>query len=431
MKIINSNSISAFGGLNFVLNEAKNLNINHLVNESLPTLPKQTVYNWFDIIMSYWSVFFCGGDCAEDLSFHLKKGLNNNPFLKVPSPDRVLERVKTLSTANSFVNSKRGKAINEFNTNTNLNKLNIKLLSNLSTFDKKDVVLDYDNTFIYSKKADTKLTYKKHLGYCPGVALVGNHIVYVENRNGNSAPHTLQENTFNNMNRLFKEEGITIKVIRADSASYMFETVLAMRKMAAEIFIRAKMSEALHDAINNITEWKEIKVNGRILYRGSTRYIPFKVAAQKSKQKDKLEEYRLVVTKEERDDKQINLFTGEAYNYSAILTNNFSMTDDQVVFFYNARGAAEREFDVLKNDFGWNHMPFSKLEQNTVFLIIMAMCRNFYNHIISKFSKKIEWLNENFRIKKFIYRFISIPAKWIRSGRENKLRIYGNLYFKT
>ncbi len=63
------------------------------------------------------------------------------------------------------------------------------------------------------------------------------------------------------------------------------------------------------------------------------------------------------------------------------MTNDFEMTDDEVVFFYNARGAREREFDVLKNDFGWDKMPFSKLEQNTVFLIIMAMCKNLYAHM--------------------------------------------------
>lgn len=44
------------------------------------------------------------------------------------------------------------------------------------------------------------------------------------------------------------------------------------------------------------------------------------------------------------------------------MTNDLEMTDDEVVLFYNARGAEEREFDILKNDFGLDKMPFSKLE---------------------------------------------------------------------
>jgi len=93
--------------------------------------------------------------------------------------------------------------------------------------------------------------------------------------------------------------------------------------------------------------------------------------------------------------------------------------------------AQEREFDELKNDFGWNNMPFSKLEQNTVFLLIMTMCKNLYVHIIAKFSTIVKFLSPNFRIKKFIFRYICIPAKWLYSGRERKLRIYGQVAFKT
>ena len=99
--------------------------------------------------------------------------------------------------------------------------------------------------------------------------------------------------------------------------------------------------------------------------------------------------------------------------------------------FYNQRGAIEKEFDVLKNDFGWNNLPFSKLEENTVFLLFTAMCRNLYQYIIDHFSKKIEGLKSNYRIKKFIFRFISIPAKWIKTARQKKLKVYGDIHFKT
>tara|TARA_R110002020_G_scaffold97708_3_gene233164 strand:+ start:581 stop:904 length:324 start_codon:yes stop_codon:yes gene_type:complete len=104
---------------------------------------------------------------------------------------------------------------------------------------------------------------------------------------------------------------------------------------------------------------------------------------------------------------------------------------DEIAYFYNQRGAIEKEFDVLKNDFGWNNLPFSKLEQNTVFLFFTAICRNLYHYIINKFSKSFKHLKANFRIKKFIFRFIAIPAKWVRSSRQDTLKIYGNIHFKT
>lgn len=432
MKILNSPAISAFGGLNFVIKEAIDLKINKLFDNNLPKLPKQSKFNWFDIVMSYWSVFFCGGDCAEDLNINLKNGIRNNPFINVPSPDRVLDRIKSLADTAELFSAKRGKKEHHFSLGEELNRLNLKLLSLLPGFNKKDVVLDYDNTIIFTEKSDAERTYKKENGYCPGVGLIGKHVVYVENRNGSSNAHILQHETIERMCSMLHEAGVTIDVIRADSASYTYEIVKAMEKNAKRLFIKARMTGAVEHAISSIKEWEEIKIGTDIMFRGSTTFTPFvRSAKDLDGNTDSLKEYRLVVTKEARKDGQINMFTGEACIYSSILTNDFEMTDDEVVFFYNARGSEEREFDVLKNDFGWNNMPFSKLEQNTVFLLIMAMCKNLYTHIIEKFSALIKFLSPNFRIKKFIFRFICTPTKWITTGRSHYLRVYGTIAFKT
>ncbi|WP_103867451.1 transposase [Aquimarina sp. I32.4] len=191
------------------------------------------------------------------------------------------------------------------------------------------------------------------------------------------------------------------------------------------------MSGALAQSIALIDNWEKIILGGETAYRGEVTYTPFTSIAQKRKQKRKLKKHRLVVTKVKRNDFQINAFTNEAYNYSAVLTNDWSKTKNQVTEFYNQRGAIEKEFDVLKNDFGWNNLPFSKLEQNTVFLLFSAICRNLYHYIITLFSNRFKYLRSNFRIKKFIFRFITIPAKWVRSSRQQKLRLYGDLHFKT
>ena len=46
--------------------------------------------------------------------------------------------------------------------------------------------------------------------------------------------------------------------------------------------------------------------------------------------------------------------------------------------FYNQRGTSERTFDMQNNDFGWEHLPFSFMKENTVFMILTALIRNFY-----------------------------------------------------
>lgn len=414
-----------------MLKELFDLGIDRLVESSMPPLPAQCKYSWKDIIFSYWSVMLCGGDCAEDMSANLKAAFHNSPLLNAPSPDRLLERLKELAVPSQHFKKNRSDVYNEFSINTHLNRLNLRLLKRTLPFTERQTVLDYDNTIISTGKSDAGRTYLHTYGYCPGVGIMGDRVVYVENRNGNCAPHTLQSETFERMFGLLESEGIRTDVFRADSASYQFDTVAIVAAHVGKFFIRAKVNAAVCDAIASIKEWKKVQVEGRTLYRGSVLFTPFKRAASIAKRKDLLREYRLVVTREERRDGQLNFFTGDACNYSPIMTNDLEMTDDEVVIFYNQRGKQEREFDILKNDFAWNRMPFSKLEQNTVFLLVMAMCRNIYSYLIKNLSKRFKNLSPKYRLKKFIFRFICVPARWVRGGRQKKLRVYSDMCFKT
>lgn len=432
MKVINSSKITPFGGLNFVLSEFEKNRIGCLIDQLLPALASQSSYRWKDILYSFWSVIFCGGDCAEDLAVNFNSSFKQNPFMNLPSPDRVLERMKQLAVEKIICTSKRGTSSHEFCMNDPLNLLNLKLLKRIKAIDtKKAYTLDYDNTYIFCDKSDARNTYLKQYGYAPGVGFIGKNVVYLENRNGNTDAQTLQEDTLERMFAMLKQQGIIIDKFRADSASYKLSTLSVIASNARIFYIRARMNEILAEAIQSIDKWNKLTIDGQQAFRASIDFTPFQKIAQRSKQLDSLVPCRLVITKAKRKNGQLNLFTGDDFFYSAIITNDFELSDDQIVFFYNHRGAIEREFDVLKNDFAWDKMPFSKIEQNTVFLIITAICRNLYEYIIHSFSLIYKHLSPSFRLKKFIFRFICIPAKWVKSARGQKLRLYGQLHFKT
>ena len=110
MKVLKSSHINPFGGLNFVLEEFNSLALDKVLTENLPPLAMQTKYCWKDILYSFWSIYFCGGDCIEDLSGNLKHHLKNNPLVKIPSPDRVLDRFKELSIPKDLFSVPRGKS---------------------------------------------------------------------------------------------------------------------------------------------------------------------------------------------------------------------------------------------------------------------------------------------------------------------------------
>lgn len=78
----------------------------------------------------------------------------------------------------------------------------------------------------------------------------------------------------------------------------------------------------------------------------------------------------------------------------------------------------------MNNDFGWSKLPCSFLSENTAFMILTAILANFYRYLISLNSESVPWLKPTWRLKKFFFRFITVPAKWIRLGRQNILKLY-------
>lgn len=78
----------------------------------------------------------------------------------------------------------------------------------------------------------------------------------------------------------------------------------------------------------------------------------------------------------------------------------------------------------MNNDFGWKKIPFSFLEQNTVFMLVMAMCRNFFLHLLTVLSEKVDFVKTTDRLKKFIFRSVVVPFKWIRRSRQKILKLY-------
>jgi len=70
--------------------------------------------------------------------------------------------------------------------------------------------------------------------------------------------------------------------------------------------------------------------------------------------------------------------------------------------------------------------------ENTVFLLLTALIRNFYKFLMDRLDTKAFGLKKTSRIKAFVFKFISVPAKWIRTARHYQLNIYtGNKSYQN
>ena len=107
------------------------------------------------------------------------------------------------------------------------------------------------------------------------------------------------------------------------------------------------------------------------------------------------------------------------------------LTEKDIITFYNERGASEKNFDIQNNDFGWSHLPFSFMAENMVFMMVTAMLKNLYLYLVRHISDKVKPLKKTSRLNAFILHFVSVPAKYVRTGKQNVLNLYTNKTYYT
>lgn len=405
--------IKPFGGINFVIDDINTKGIAKLIDNQLGIRVPQAEYSYSDVFLALWSVFYCGGDAAEDIETHLHDQFLEIPEMNVPGADTILRVLKGLKTEKVIY--KNNEVIHEYNDNRKLNILNIKTQKKLG-FLKEGCLydFDFDHQFIPTEKHDSKPSYKKADGYFPGNASINDLIVYIENRNGNSNVKYRQDETLEKAYSALKDEGIRVYRSRADAGSYSKNIIDVVEKYSQLFYIRAQKCDTMREKIQAVTEWEEVLINNIEYEVCSVDYTPFGG--------EKL--YRLVIQRTKENQGQGNLFTEDARVYRSILTNDTKSTQKEIIEFYNARGTSEKIFDVMNNDFGWSKLPFSFMNENTVFLIVMAMCKVVYKWLLIRYSNIFPELKPTYRLKKFIFRFIAVCTKWVKGQRGIKLKIF-------
>ena len=408
---IKSEKLTPFGGIFSVMEQFDSM-LSHVIDSTLGMRCKLYGYQYSEIFRSLMCVYFCGGSCIEDVSTHLMKHLSLHPRLRTCSADTILRAIEELTCKNTTYTSDSGKSY-DFNIADQMNRLLINSLLKTGQLEAgKEYDIDFDHQYIETEKFDAKPTYKKFLGYGPGVAVIGDNIVGIENRDGNTNVRFCQKETLKRIFNRLENAGIRISRARMDCGSCSEEIVSMVEAHCKSFYIRANRCASLYDSMFALTGWQKVEINGIEFELNST-------LVEKWKGKS----YRLVIQRQRREDSQLDIWEGE-YTYRCILTNDYESTVRDIVEFYNLRGGKERIFDDMNNGFGWNRLPKSFMAQNTVFLLMTAIIRNFYKDIIQKMDVEKFGLKRSSRIKTFVFKFISVPAKWIRMARQNILNVY-------
>ena len=156
--------------------------LSQVIDSTLGVRCKFYGYQYSEILRSLMCIYFCGGSCVEDLSSHLINHLSLHPKLRTCSADTILRAISELAQSNISYASDAGKKY-AFNTAERLNELMLNCLMTTRQLKEGGLYdLDFDHQFIEAEKFDSKPTFKKFPGYRPGLAVIGDTIVGIENR---------------------------------------------------------------------------------------------------------------------------------------------------------------------------------------------------------------------------------------------------------
>lgn len=416
-----SKNITPFGGLNFIFKAIESKGLDRTIDELLGKRNFLAHYSYSDVVLSLFANALCQGDYLSDLEI-LKTKFSNQFFSKIPSPDTVEYVCQELKTPTTIHTTAKG-VVHEINYSNSMNSnlIAMNVATNQLQKNVKNYTLDFDNVVIATEKQDAKLSYKKIKGYHPNISFIGRIPVHIENHNGNTPARYEQKETLKRCFDNLDAHEIKIENFRADSASYQKEVIKLVSQRANHFFIRIMDFEGIREHCSNIETWEKTEINYQLKEIGTTFFAPF----------GEDQEYRIVVTRSLKKDGQIDLLTGNAYDYYGIITSNTSMSTKEVIEFYNGRGDAENSNRYLLNDFNLHHLPFPDMDTNTVFMYLMSFCSILFEWIKTILVKnKAEGVKLNMRVKAICFHYITVASVFINHARQKTIQVFSNQEYK-
>jgi hypothetical protein len=402
-----------FGGLNFMDADYESMGFESVITRYLGARSPQAVYSYSDVIKHLFYMFSIGGDVLDDLNT-LKAQLHDQPQLVSCSPDTVEYVCQELkNTTLDYITDKGVK--HQINQHDAFNQLLLCISLLGGTLHKEDgYTLDYDGHIVENTKKDNARNYKKTESYYPVICSINKLPIYMQNRNGNTPENYEQSAVLRQAFLNCEAEGVPITKFRADACCYEKATVELMEEKRVHYYIRSEMNAGLRIALEDEREWTAALLGERKVEVCS---IEEKLFGSDG--------YRRIVAYRYKVKGQLSLEDGrDGYRYYAIVTND-SAAALSCIEFYNQRGCeGEHHFKELDHDFGWNKLPFDNMAMNTIYMYATAIAYLLFNVFKGRYAKKISFVKVEMRLKNFILHFVTLTAKWIKTGRRHVLKIF-------
>ena len=408
-----STHIQSFGGLNFINDYLNQAGFEQIVTGQLESRNILAQYSYGQLIKQLFFIALMGGDTLDESNI-LKEQLSDHPSLRIASADTIEYAFHELCQETKEVKAESG-ACHQINEHPGFNQLLVKLCSRLNLLRPgKEYMMDYDGHIVENTKGDNAFTYKKTEGYYPAICSISKLPVFMQNRNGNTPENYRQKQIIKRTVNQCRQNNITVGFFRADSCCYEKDTITYLECENITYYIRAEKNQRLIDALLDEPDWEPAMLGYRNVEVCS---IEEKLFGQNK--------YRRIVAYRYKPQGQLSIEDVNGYRYYTVVTSDEQHTALECIEIYNQRGCdGEHHFKELDHDFGWNKLPFDSMEMNTIFMYAMSVAYLLFNAAKAAYSQKLRFVKSEMRLKNFILHFVTLPAKWIKTGRRWTLKIF-------
>ena len=241
-------------------------------------------------------------------------------------------------------------------------------------------VLDMDASIVESDKGDGTMSYAGVVGYMPMFGFIsdGKHkpfTTYAKFRQGYASPQSDQLTGIKRTHELLKSHGARLRAVRIDSAGYMSDIVNYCDEENIKYTIVADHNSAVMNRVASIPE-----SDWQTLYDREGVDFGWEIAETKYVMSKGKRASRLIVKRQAKAIEQMDVFDHSisAYKYYIIISNisKQEKTAQEVMYFHNGRGNAEKFIEDAKYGLNLRVVPTGQLHANALYYMIGMLTFN-------------------------------------------------------
>jgi hypothetical protein len=431
-------TLTAMGGVPLVVQTFRSLGLPAKVREHVRVKERERGYDEATMVESFVVLNAVGGECFDDFQrLREDPGLSQMIGHGIPSPEvarKFLYQFHEEEKIEAAKGRRTGDAIayipEETEPLAGLGLVNRALVQELGRRcpEQRIATVDQDATIIESRKREALRTYEGERGYQPVLAVWAemNVVLADEFRDGNvpamMEPRAVAKQAFGAL-----PETVTTYYYRGDAACHESGLINWLRdENRAEgpqgfigFAISARMSEALHKAIEKVAEqaWEPYGTSHPVEIRecAEVSFVP----GEKSEHKDTQPLRYIAIRIRQR---QESLFAdGSKVKHFAVVTNIGEWKASRLIEWHREKaGTIEGVHDVLKNELAAGVMPSKYFGTNAAWLRLAVIAHNVMT-ALKRLALPAELLTA--RPKRLRFLIFNTPGRLVRHARRMVLRL--------